>query len=677
MTRTLLLHDRLAFPKNYNAYLEVLDPHPRGGCIKVFDAEKREDRYVDISTLLTSIHDGKLTLIRAGKPRFSLAVQVEDQALHERNRFIRAALRSVHAIQKQYGLSFLQAYRRAEEEYRQQATPQTPPFPTQSTMYRYRNCDLAGLPALRGNKNKGNRQSRYPKEVISIIRMVALQHYLQPHSRWTLKHLTDDVNRQVRGIILAETSPRITSKYVKNTIMRFVSSDPEHDRMLPADAVSGKSFAKQRLRVEMPFERVEQDALHLPFVIQTPSGISSQVWLVHAIDCCTSYPMGWRLVVGAPTDTDSLACIEMYMAPIKQKHFKELGIDHDMNVCGTPGQLVFDNGAEAKGSRIKNLEKLGVDVKHCRARAGQEKPFIERLNRSLKEALEGLSGCTRVDGKDGTRDPIALGDNLMSVDELERWVVRWYYEKWIHTPLERLQWDVVLTDSLKGDTPVERWRYFEESCSAISLPPSRTEWLTALYDHTERRLSRKTGITIDGLHYKGDDIGPLIGKYGEQRPLRVLFNPDDFRHVYVYEDEDLPLVTLSHEHLRPETQAWSFKEAKERFKKQKASTKCAPQAETFDQDMHEKVVADSLAPKRKKPGKHGRNRETAQREKYAHAVTRASQQPGPLPPPTVSAHRPDWTSDTPPASATTPPVVPLLDDVVLLPVLARNSGDPL
>ena len=38
MTRTLLLHDRFAPPKNHSAYLEVLDPKPRGGCLKVFDA---------------------------------------------------------------------------------------------------------------------------------------------------------------------------------------------------------------------------------------------------------------------------------------------------------------------------------------------------------------------------------------------------------------------------------------------------------------------------------------------------------------------------------------------------------------------------------------------------------------------------------------------------------------
>jgi putative transposase len=671
MIRALLLHDRLAPPKNYNVYLEVIDPQLHGGCLKVFDSQKREDRYIEIEHVLADIHAGKLTVLRAGKPRYSLAAQSEDQELHERNQVVRELMRRIHETQKRQGISFLQAYRIAAEEYQQKATPQSPPFPPLSTMYRYQKSEMAGLPILRGNKNKGNRLPRYPQEVVNMIRIIAERYFLLPHSRWTLKRVTDYLNRELHGTVLPATSPPISNKYVKRIIMHLVSADPEHDRMLPKDAVAGKSFAKKRIRAEAPFERVEQDALHLPFVIQTPGGVTSQVHLVHAIDCCTSYPLGWCMVIGAPVEADSLACVEMYMSPLKKKRFEELGIDHDMNVCGTPGQLVVDNGAEVTGTRISNLNKLGVDTKHCRARAGQEKPFMERLNRSVKEAIEGLPGCTRLDGKDGMRDPIALGDKLMTLNELEHWIVRWYYEKWIHTPLERLRWDVVLTSSLEGDTPAERWKHFEATCFAVSLPPSRAEWLAALYEHTERKLSRKTGITIDGLHYKGDEIETLIGKYGEQRPLHVLFNPDDFRHIYIYEGDDLPLATLKHEHLRPETPAWSFNEAKERFKNHKSTFKSAPQAGKFDRDMDQQVIAESLPAKKKKQSKYDRNRETARREKEARAVDRASKNPVPLPP--------RVTGKSDPVSETTSPTALLANAMLgaadLYAVIDRDSGD--
>ncbi|MHA6839798.1 hypothetical protein ACQUJZ_02305 [Ralstonia pseudosolanacearum] len=72
---------------------------------------------------------------------------------------------------------------------------------------------------------------------------------------------------------------------------------------------------------------------------------------------------------------------------------KELDIDHDTNVCSTPGQLVVDKGRETKGGRIQNLvqnlDALVAQVKHCRARVGQQKALIERLNCSIRTETTG------------------------------------------------------------------------------------------------------------------------------------------------------------------------------------------------------------------------------------------------------------------------------------------------
>jgi putative transposase len=678
MTHTLLLHDRLAPPKNHDAYLEVLDPRPRNGCIKVFDSEKRMDRYAEVAALTDQIHSGKLTLLRAGKPRVGQALQYQDAGLHKKVLFIKDAMRRIRGYQKRLEVSFATAYQYAADAYREESTPGADPFPPQSTMYRYRKRELAGLPVLRGDQNKGNRSPRYSQEVINTICSLADLHYLVPQSRWSLKTLTNTVNRAVRASNFVPAGcADISQKFVKKTIQRFVQANPDDDRMLPSEAIAGTAIAKQRIRVELPFERIEQDALHLPFVVETPSGLSNQVWLVHAIDCCTGHPMGSRIVVGTPTDADSLACAEMYMAPVRLSYLAALGIDCTFAACGTPGLIVFDNGAEAKTWRIENLKRLGVDVKHCRARAGQEKPFIERLNLAIKRALEALGGCTRFEGEDGKRDPVALGDPLMTLEELELWIVRWLYEDWIHQSLDRLTWDVVLTDSaVKGNTPAERWQHFESSCYAISLPPTRAEWLSALYEHEERTLNRKTGITLEGMNYKGDELPRLIHHLGDGQKVHVLYNPDDARFVYVNEGDDSPLVPLVNEHARPETPAWPFREAKERFKLEQSSIKLAPQAEKFRSDMNDKRIADSLATKPKKLSKRAQNRETTEREKHARAIKRAAEQPGPLPPPRAPAGRPAiaaGVSSGTPASA----AVPLLDDVASLPVLDRGHGGEL
>ncbi|WP_052408668.1 hypothetical protein [Paraburkholderia acidipaludis] len=370
MITTLQLRDRLAPPRNHDAYMEVLDPHPHGGCIKVFDSTERQDRYIPIAQIHDKIYRGKITVLRAGKARYSLAAQADDAALHESNQFARKIMGRIKEIQKQRGVSFRHAYQLMADEYQKNASQDSRPLPRQATMYRYRERDLAGEPMLRGKANQGNRSLRHPIEVVNAICAVAEQFYLVAHSRWTLVEVLNEVNMRVHGELHPKVARPVSLKFVQKTIQRYLSADPEHDRMLPEDAIAGKSIAAKRIIADLPFQRVEQDAVHLPFHVATGVGDTSDLWLIHAIDCATSYPLGWRLVVGSPTERDSLACIEMYMAPLKLKQLKELGVDHEMNICGTPGLLVFDNGPENKSARIDSLEKLGTEIRYCRGRAG-------------------------------------------------------------------------------------------------------------------------------------------------------------------------------------------------------------------------------------------------------------------------------------------------------------------
>ncbi|WP_044530185.1 integrase [Herbaspirillum sp. B65] len=668
MIRTLLIHDRLADPKNHQHYLEVVDPHLHGGCIKVFDPEKKEDCYVEMTKVSEEIYNGTMTVLRKGKPLVSLVAQPFDESLRKKDSFIRQVMRTVKDNQKLGKISFLEACRQTKEEYETAATATSPAFPALATLYRYHQLEMRGLPLIRGAKNKGNRTKRYPQKVIDVICQLAREHYLQPHSLWSIKKIAEKADRSVRGSLLPEDAPPISTRFVKNTIHRLVHVDPSAARMLPKDAIAGKSVARKRIRAEQPLERVEQDAVHLPFVVRTPGGISSQVHLVHAIDCCTGLPLGWCLVVGAPTDSDSLACIEMYMTPdARARRLKKLDLSYNILAYGTPAQLLFDNGAENQGGRIMNLQKLYVDTKHCRARAGQEKPFIERLHGSLKEDIETLPGCTRLDGEDGLRDPLALGDELMDIDELERWIVRWYYEKWGNHQLDRLLWETVLDSNVEGATPLARLAYFEESCVPIALPPSRADWLSALYEQVERKLSRKTGVTIDGLHYKGEDFGTLIDKYGEQQFLTIVFNPDDFRYVYVREGDDQPLVKLEFEYLKPETPAWSFREAKERYAKAKRSTSQIPGADKFSQELQDRSSQGKRSASAKNPSKRERNRETKDRTREINAIKRAAIPKSPM----LSAQSAKSQKSVEQIQLETA----MLEPTPLLTVLNRDSGD--
>lgn len=676
MMSDLRAGDKLALPGKRESYFEVLDGRIHAGIIHIFDAEKREAKYVDEAAIRAGISAGSLILHRKGTPRVGIVAQYNNTVLHAKARLLHDVLRRINTIQTQRGLSFDAAIPIAREAYVKQnaAEPLVCAFPSRATLFRARKNQLLGLPVLKGDKNKGNGKARYSEDLVEFVEGVIRDKFLVTESKWTVLYLTEYINREARRRDLHVGMHDISRKFVTAKI-HSLTVDAEYDRMDPLNRVAGKSFAKKRIRAAFPFARIEQDAVHLPFVVRTPHGVARTIYLVLAIDVCTGYPVGWHLVIGAPREMDSLLCLEMYMTPSKASRFKELGINHSLNLYGTPTQVIFDNGPETKGGRIVRLELLGMDVKHCKAKEAQGKPFIERLNRSLKEALQLLGGCTRFEGKDGARDPEALGDELMTVDALEKWIVRWLYESWVNTRLDRLRWDELLVDSVKGKTPLERVNYLTKEMEyPITMPPPRHQWMAALFEHDRRLLSAKTGITLKhGFRYKGDAMSYLLAKYGDKTELHVLHNPDDFRQVYVYEDDDLPLVTLTHEHVRPGTPAWTFTEAKARFDTGMDDWTVPDAKVQFLRDLDEAVTANGKTRKAKPRGKREENKETVRRAKDHSAVQRTIDRPlssaapfGPAP----SANPFLTTEDLQPA-------VVSYDDAPLMPIVNRTTGEKL
>ena len=446
-------------------------------------------------------------------------------------------LRAIESHRRKHQVSIRQAYMMEKEHL--EATQSGTSLAPLSTIYRYLHAKRNGLPLLRGPKNKGNRNTRYDPLIRSLIIEAANRLFLQPSSRWTINDLTKYVNDQGRGTGMLTDTQSLSRKFVKKCIHEGASIDSEIDRMDPKLVAAAKSIASHRILAQVPFERVEQDAVHLPFVVQTVHGPTSNVYLVHAIDCCTSMPIGWHMVIGNPSESDGLRCVESILFS-KEATFHRLGLQQEVDLFGTPHQLVFDNGPEVRGTRMRSLVRLGIDILHCKSRHAHGKPFVERLNRSLKEALQVLPGCTRMNDKDGQRDPISLGDALMSPEELERWVVRWYYESWANTPLKRHLRTKLHNDFNPASTPHALWKEItEDLVTPLPLSPTRNEWDAVLYEHHERRLSRKTGITFNGHNYRGASLGYLVDKYGENT-VNILVDPDDYRQIFVSQGGDLP-----------------------------------------------------------------------------------------------------------------------------------------
>ncbi|MVW71513.1 DDE-type integrase/transposase/recombinase [Bordetella sp. 15P40C-2] len=491
MSRYLRANDVLRTPGKNEQRWRVLSAFPLGGQIKLWDYQKSEEVYRSIRDISLDLVSGRIVQERKSMPTVCAASH-NDPALDQQIRTALSQLHNVENLSRVLNLSFAEAYEVAKADALAKDTSAV--FASRATLYRYRKRKRSDLPLLQGSLNKGNRRPRYGQQVYDLVVHAATTLFLQAESSWTMLGLTQYINDRALKMGLIVPGQRIRSGFIQKCLKENGVADTSIPRMDPSQVPASKSVARTRIMVQAPFDRVEQDAVHLPFVIDTPEGPFSNVYLIHAIDCCTSMPLGWRLVIGSPSESDGLRCIQSILFS-KAADFARLNLKPSVDVFGTPHQLVLDNGPETRGERMRRLPGLGIDLKHCRARHPHEKPFIERLNRSLKVALETLPGCTRMNGKDGQRDPIKLGDICMTAEELERWVVRWYYESWIHSPLERLVATNIHNGENAGDTPATRWAHITED-QPIPMPPTLNAWRLALFEHHERTLSRNDLLPV-------------------------------------------------------------------------------------------------------------------------------------------------------------------------------------
>jgi putative transposase len=539
------------------------------------------------------------------------------------------ARRVVNAIAdycKRYAVSAYAAYHPVCEQF----TSHHPEleFPSLSTVYRLLERQRCGAHLVIGNDARGNKDDRHTQAMVDLICELAEKTFLEEGSKWTLKSLTELVKHQARVREVQGWKKPPSRKFIRKTIVTQLHAMPEVARMLAKDRSAQSSIASHRLRVEGLLQRVEQDTLDLPFDVMTDDGPCSDVYLTHAIDCASSHVTGWHLKIGAPNESDGLRCVESTLFP-KKESFKRFGIEGSHDLFGAPMLLVLDNGPEGKGDRFRRLGQIGTEPGYCKARQPQTKPFVERLNRSLKAALETLPGSTRMNGMDGARDAVALGDQLMSLEELERWIVNWYFNDWADTVLERFVDEEVSEGRGLGVTPRERLaNLLERVGQPLPPPPNRSDWIRTKYDVVIRTLSIKTGISVDGYDFKGKNLVGLIQRFGQAR-VEVFYDPEDYRRVYVDMDNDL--VELTNASATEYSPAYTFAYAKEyrhELKKQHAET---PRQTAFRVAVQERSLEGN---KQKAQPKKSPNRvekkQVVQKTAQRDAVKRAAQNP--LPP---------------------------------------------
>lgn len=483
-------------------------------------------------------------------------------------------------------------------------------------------AETAPLEMLPAYAERGNRKKRYSEEVEDFILDLIDEHFARIHSRITMRNLAELASVQARERGLINPSERLSRAYITQLYTSYRHADLDHKRLDPRVARAAKHVAMHRIHVEAPLQRVEQDGHVIPMVVKTPDGILKNPVILVSIDCATSMPLGWHLTATAATEEDSLRCLDVSLYS-KEERFKALAIDCAIDPYGLPGNLIIDNGAENRGQRILGLTEVGISLNRAPADSGHRKPFIERLFRSMKSDLQVLPGSTRFNDKDGTRTEEATQEDLMTLQELEIWIVRWLYERWIHKKLRRFVTAYYATDKAPGVTPSERWTHYSQTM-IVPFPPSPDLWARVRYLSEQRSMSPKTGVSLRGFNFRGEHLPRLIAQYGPNADVTVYYNPSDYRFTYVPDKETKELRQLVNTEVRPETPAFSFDEAtKRRRHVLRSSANTPPQVEKFHSDL----AKVALGPQKRKASHTEQQRAVREAIKLSRSIEDSRKKP--------------------------------------------------
>lgn len=601
---------------------------PNNKLVELFDPSSGELKKMTIPAMRRQISDGSMRRLTV-KPMSGIVRDLA-QSNSARRQLLFNQLRVQRLVSCLHrGDSKAEAIRKLIAE--PPALDDGTPVPAISERQAYRLMDAVSsspLELMPAHAERGNRLPRHSKDVEELVRHLIEEEYAKVHSRITMRKLSELATTLAREKGLIAASSRISRAYVRDFFIKRYHGDIDHKRIDPRIARSKKAVAKERIRVDAALQRVEQDTNSLPFIVLTSEGPLKNPYLTVSIDCGTGVPLGWHLSKTPVTEEETLDCLERSLYS-KSERFSQLSIDCSIDPYGLFANLYLDNGPENKGRRITRITEIGIFLTRVAANSGHQKPYIERFFGSLKPALEALPGCTRFDGKDGARTDEAMKDDLLTLDELERWIVRWMYEEWVHRPLERfITADYYDTDEAPGITPATRWAYYEQNTS-LPPPPDRERWIRMRYLTDERSLSAKTGLSIEGFRYRGEHLRQLIRQYGPDSQVTAYYNPSDYRFAYVADRETGELLRLVNDEVNATTPAFSFTEAKLRRAHVRKTAAAVPACVA---NFQRELAAASLSGGGRKRGHMAEQREVRAAAKLSKAIQKSAANPVPAKP---------------------------------------------
>lgn len=236
-----------------------------------------------------------------------------------------------------------------------------------------------------------------------------------------------------------------------------------------------------------------------------------------AIDVATRMVTGFYLGFDEPSVLRAGVCLSQSVFE-KEAWLTARGVSLPWPVSGLPRAVHVDNAGEFHASAFtRTLQDHGIQIFYRPIGKPRFGGHVERLIGTQMGAVHLLPGTT-------FSNTIAKGaypseaQAAMTLGELERWMlleILGVYHQRIHAGLSR--------------PPIALWEERTRGL-ALPLPRNRMAFFVGLLP-VERRMVRRDGVRLFGIHYWSDALVDLPGR--SHARLEVRYDPRDLSRIYV------------------------------------------------------------------------------------------------------------------------------------------------
>lgn len=402
--------------------------------------------------------------------------------------------------------------------------------PHWTTVYRWRKQlinsgrDIHGVVAK--VTKRGNRNRRYPREVLAVIEQAIDTVYLTREKR-SIQDVLDkakvEINRENRLRPVDLQLPHPTLRLVGG----MISEVPAFDRSV---AREGREVAVRRFRsvlghrtTEAPLQRAEIDHTLMDLMViddksRLPLG---RPYLTVCIDDYTRCVLGINIGFEPPNFLTVARCLKNAFMPKSDLNALYPEVLGSWDAHGVMRELSMDNGAEFHSLSLEEgCYSLGIEIHYSPRKTPWFKGKIERfqgtLNREVAHIAPGttFSDIFEKDDYDPVKHAVVSLGTLQHI--VRKWIVDVYHER-VHRSLKM--------------PPIVMWR---SSINAEDIQlPEDPEKLDAILGRREQRRLTHKGIEFEGLFYNSPDMTTLRMQLGEKLDVEICVDDGDIGKIVV------------------------------------------------------------------------------------------------------------------------------------------------